>query len=71
MEKDYFPDQNGTFYFRMRVPAVFRKRLGISEIRHVLKDSNLNTAAQKSKLLRKEPSVLLKKAMNGMVSFFR
>jgi len=28
--------RNGTFYFRMRVPAVFRKQLGISEIRHVL-----------------------------------
>ena len=68
MGKDYLLDRNGTFYFRMRVPALFRKQLGISEIRHVLKDSNLNIAAQKSKLLGKELSALFRKAMNGMVN---
>lgn len=68
MGKDYLLDRNGTFYFRMRVPALFRKQLGISEIRHVLKDSNLNIAAQKSKLLGKELSALFKKAMIGMVN---
>lgn len=68
MGKDYLLDRNGTFYFRMRVPALFRKQLGISEIRHVLKDSNLNIAAQKSKLLGKELAALFRKAMNGMVN---
>ena len=58
MGKDYLLDRNGTFYFRMRV----------SEPRHILKDSNLNIAAQKSKLLGKELSALFKKAMNGMVN---
>ncbi len=68
MGKDYLLDRNGTFYFRMRVSALFRKQLGISETRHILKDSNLNIAAQKSKLLGKELSALFKKAINGMVN---
>ena len=44
------------------------ERLGISEIRHVLNDSDLNMAARKSKLLGQKLAELFKKAANGMVN---
>ncbi len=49
MSEDYLLDRNGALYFRMRVPDAFRKQLGMSEIRHILKENNLHVAREKSK----------------------
>ena len=68
MEGRYLLNRGGKLYFRMRVPKLFRKHLGLTEIKHILAGVDLHVAEEKSKLLGQELSTLFKKAASGMVN---